>query len=117
MKTPQGQAYKADFKKPGGSFFPVQHSAPFQPSVGKFAVVGPPITSVLKFCHDCYIRTGKYYTNHGNPGQKECTHPTLERNPEATAIKSYIAELLINPHSEEAVSALHDMDQIVSMCD
>jgi hypothetical protein len=56
------------------------------------------------------IRTGRCYTNHGNRGQPECTHPTLERNPEATAIKSYIAELLIDLTSEGAVSALQMMD-------
>jgi hypothetical protein len=117
MQTPHGQAYKAEFKKPGGSFFPVQHSAPFSQPSGKFEVVGPPITNELKFCHDCYVRTGKCYTNHGNPGQSTCGRPSLERNPEATAIKSYIAELMINPNSVETVSALHLMDQMVSMCD
>jgi hypothetical protein len=95
----------------------VQHSAPFQPPVGKFAVVGPRITDAKRFCHDCYIRTGKCYTNHGNPGQPECAHPTLERKPEATAIKSYTAELLVNPTSEEAVSALQLIDEIVTRCD
>jgi hypothetical protein len=117
LKTSQGQAYAADLKKPGGSLFPVQHSASFQPPAGKFAVVGPRITDTKRFCHDCYIRTGRCYTNHGNPGQPECSYPSLERNPEATAIKSYIAELLIDPHSEATVSALQMLDEIVTKCD
>jgi hypothetical protein len=120
MSSPQGQAYKSEVQKPGGHFFPLQHGTPFQPSESNskaFRVVGSPVTDKLRFCHDCYIRTGKCYTNHGNPGQSACTNPSLERNPEATAIKSYISELMINPTSDEALSKLQLMDDLVTMLD
>jgi hypothetical protein len=116
LQSSQGLAYKAELKRPGGEVYPLQHPTPFCHQL-PFKMIGPPVTDVNRFCHDCYIRTGKCITSHGNPHQPKCLHPSLERNPEATAIKSYVAEMLINPYSSESLQSFQLMDQLVTMCD
>jgi hypothetical protein len=94
----------------------------FQPKphvrVKKFGIVGPPITADCRFCHDCYIRTGRCITSHGNPDQSVCRHPSSERNPESTAIKSYISEICAErPNPETCIKLLQDMDDVVCLMD
>jgi hypothetical protein len=116
LQSSQGLAYKAELKRPGGEAYPLQHPAPFCHQL-PFRLIGPPVTDAVRFCHDCYIRTGKCITSHGNPGQSKCYTPSLERNPETTAIKSYVAEMLINPFSSESQQAFQLLDQLVTKCD